>query len=297
LREIAIIGATASGKSDLALEVADRENGVILSIDSLSIYKEIDIVSAKPSKDDLQKIIHFGIDEIYPNQYFSVVTFIDLYHKAKKFAQENMKNLIIVGGTSFYLKSLLTGISKIPPIEKRTEEKRDEILKNLEDGWKFLNSRDPIYASKIAKNDRYRLEKALDILIQTGETPTEWFQNNRPQPILSNDIPIFNISIERDILRERIKIRTEKMLNRGLVDEVAYLIKKYGRDIHPMKAIGIKETIQYFDGEVESIDKLKELISTHTAQLAKRQTTFNRTQFREFKVSNINNHQNLPPHI
>ena len=284
MREIAIIGATASGKSNLAFDMAKREDSYILSIDSLSVYKEIDIVSAKPSKEMLSQIHHFGINEISPNQSFNVVTFIEFYYRAKKIAEEEQKNLIIVGGTSFYLKSLLTGISSLPQISSETTNRRNQLLQDIKSGWEFLYKYDSEYALKIGKNDRYRLEKAIDILLETGETPTVWFQTNRPKPIISNEIDIINISVDRDSLRKKIKNRTEKMFKSGVIDEVAHLINKYGKQIQPIKAIGIKEIVQYLNGEIENIDEVKELITIHTSQLAKRQTTFNRTQFKEFNI-------------
>ena len=117
----AIIGPTASGKSDLAISLAKKLNYEILSLDSLSIYKEIDIASAKPSKKELKEIKHYGVDEIYPNEKFDVTKFIEIYKKIPH------KNIIIVGGTSFYLKAMIDGISKMPNI---TEEIKKE-AKNL----------------------------------------------------------------------------------------------------------------------------------------------------------------------
>ncbi|HFB53666.1 MAG TPA: tRNA (adenosine(37)-N6)-dimethylallyltransferase MiaA, partial [Sulfurimonas autotrophica] len=109
MKQLAIIGPTASGKSDLAIKIAKQMNAYILSIDSLSIYKEIDIVSAKPSREELEEVEHFGINEIYPNEHFSVEIFIKLYEDVVQRCKKEEKNLIIVGGTSFYLKSLLDG--------------------------------------------------------------------------------------------------------------------------------------------------------------------------------------------
>ena len=111
MKEIAIIGSTASGKTGLSLDIANKTNSIILSLDSLSVYKEIDIASAKPTKEERGDIPHFGINEVYTNQEFDVMQFINSYKNAKKFALENQKNLIVVGGTSFYLKTLIEGIS------------------------------------------------------------------------------------------------------------------------------------------------------------------------------------------
>ena len=275
--QLAIIGPTASGKSDLAIKIAKKINAYILSIDSLSIYKEIDIVSAKPSKAELNEVRHFGIDLLYPNEYFSVDIFIQLYKEVLQKCQDERKNLIVVGGTSFYLKSLIDGLSQIPTITKEISLQAEIKLKDLESCYNFLFGVDEKYMKNISPNDRYRIEKALLIYEASSLTPSEWFRENPPKPIIEN-LPIYNIEVDRDVLRERIKKRTLKMLEAGLIDEVCYLEQKYTRLPHAMNSIGIVEVLEYLDNKV-SINEMLENISIHTAQLAKRQQTFNRTQF------------------
>ena len=277
MKQLAIIGPTASGKSDLAIAVAQKTDAYILSIDSLSIYKEIDIVAAKPSKSELNAVKHFGIDELYPNEYFSVDIFIDLYKKTVAACQKDDKNLIIVGGTSFYLKSLLDGLSPLPEITSQTQRIVERKLQNLEECYELLSSLDSAYMQKIAPNDRYRIEKALLIYEASKLTPSKWFQAHPPQPVIAN-LPVFNIDVEREVLRKRITLRTQKMYEMGLIDEVCYLEQKYTRSPHPMGAIGIVEVLEYLDAKVSKEEMLQN-ITTHTAQLAKRQQTFNRTQF------------------
>ncbi len=289
IKQLAIIGPTASGKSDLAIQTAQKMDAYILSIDSLSIYKEIDIVSAKPSKDELAMIKHFGIDEIYPDEYFSVDIFIDLYKKVIKKCKNNNKNLIIVGGTSFYLKSLLDGLSKLPDITKEIEDRVKDRLQNLQESYNFLKSIDDIYMKNIDKNDSYRIEKAMLIYEASSLPPTQWFKQNPPQPIITN-LDIFNIDVDRDTLRKRIELRTSKMLDMGLIDEVCYLEQKYTRKPNSMGAIGIVEVLEFLDGKVSKDEMLKN-ISTHTAQLAKRQQTFNKNQFKNIISKKLNDLQ------
>ena len=277
MKQLAIIGPTASGKSDLAIAVAQKTDAYILSIDSLSIYKEIDIVAAKPSKSELNSVKHFGINELYPNEYFSVDIFIDLYKKTVTACQKDSKNLIIVGGTSFYLKSLLDGLSPLPKITSQTQRIVETKLQNLEEAYAHLSVLDSEYMHKIAPNDRYRIEKALLIYEASKLTPSEWFQTHPPQPVIEN-LHVFNIDVEREVLRQRISSRTQKMYEMGLIDEVCYLEQKYTRAPHPMGAIGIVEVLEYLDAKV-SREEMLQNITTHTAQLAKRQQTFNRTQF------------------
>ncbi len=277
MKQLAIIGPTASGKSNLAIKIAQKIDAYILSIDSLSIYKDINIVSAKPSQKELDTIRHFGIDMLYPHEYFSAEIFITLYKKVVQICQNDNKNLIIVGGTSFYLKSLIQGLSPLPCIDAKVKSRVALQMRDLEKCYKFLLNRDSAYMQKIDINDSYRIEKALLIFEASGLTPSKWFENNPPL-CMSEEIPIYNISVTRDVLRERIAKRTKKMLEDGLIDEVCSLEKNYSRLPNAMGSIGISEVLEYLDGNV-SKEEMLELISIHTSQLAKRQQTFNKTQF------------------
>ncbi len=279
IKQLAIIGPTASGKSDLAIKIALHIDAYILSIDSLSIYREIDVVSAKPSKEELKAVKHFGINVLNPDEYFSVDIFIDLYREVLKECEKDAKNLIIVGGTSFYLKSLLQGLSTLPKITDDVKNIVNEKLSDLESCYNFLSKIDTEYMQKISPNDSYRIEKALLIYEASKLSPTEWFVKNPPKPIIKN-LDIFNIDVERDVLRDRISKRTNKMLDMGLLDEICYLEQKYTRLPHSMSSIGIVEVLEYLDNKVTK-EKMLENISIHTGQLAKRQQTFNRTQFKD----------------
>ncbi len=277
MKEIALLGATASGKSALAIEIAKEVNANILSLDSLSIYKEVDIVSAKPSLGEREGVKHFGIDVLYLNEYFSVSTFFKLYKDAKKSSIKEGKNLIIVGGTSFYLKSMLDGLSpKISP-SNQTLNKIKNRLQNLDDAYLFILNNDATYANKISSKDSYRIQKWYEIYFEIGLSATDFFEKNRKEPLISN-INIFDIEVDRDVLRDRIAKRTSRMIEEGLIDEIFYLEKKYTRLPNPMKAIGIVETLDYLDGKID-LKSLNSLITTHTIQLSKRQETFNKSKF------------------
>jgi len=278
ISQLAIIGPTASGKSDLAVTIAEKFNAIILSLDSLSIYKEIDIASAKPTRSERGGIPHLGIDLLRPNETFNVTLFANLYKQVYSQAQKEKKNLIIVGGTSFYLKVLIDGISKLPAIDMETAEKVKNAISNPEQSYSMLSRLDPDYMKTIALGDRYRIEKALEILYATGSVPSQYFKHHPPVSSVIGTLPIYRIVVEKNLLRDRISKRTAKMLNIGLIDEVASLEKKYSRMPNCMKAIGIKEVLDYLDGRIEK-NVLAEKITINTARLAKRQTTFNRSQF------------------
>lgn len=277
MKEIVIIGSTASGKTALSLEIANKTNSIILSLDSLCVYKEIEIASAKPTLKERGNIIHFGIDEVYPNEEFDVIKFIELYKKAKDYAIKNEKNLIIVGGTGFYLKALINGLSKGIDSKIKLDISQNE-------AYDLLYEIDEKYMSKIEKNDRYRIEKAYAIYKETGLSPTSYFEKN-PKIALAKDLKIFEILWDKEELKNRISQRTKIMINSGLIDEVIFLEKKYSRSPNCMASIGIVETLEYLDGKLSKLE-LEEKISANTAKLAKRQNTFNKGQFLD-KTSNI----------
>ena len=277
IKQCAIIGATASGKTALAIEMATKYNAVIFSIDSLAIFKEMDIVSAKPTQKEQAGIRHFGIDALEPTEHFSAAKVALLYQEALAFAKKQNQHLIIVGGSSFYLKSLLTGLSEIPTFSDKTVSKAKEMLADIEAVYTLFERVDPQSLLNIERNDAYRLEKLLLIYLETNEKPSVYYAEHPAQPIIES-LEIFDLQNDRDYLRQRIALRTELMLKGGLVDEIAKLEYKYGRKPSSMKAIGVIETLRYLDNEID-LETLKDEITTHTSQLAKRQTTFNKTQF------------------
>ena len=276
MRQIAILGPTASGKTSLSINLAKELNANILSLDSLSIYKEIDIASAKPSIKERDGVKHFGVDSLHVNEEFNVTTFFELYKEAKKQSLQETKNLIIVGGTGFYLKSMIDGVSYKPKLSKETKLK---VSQNLKNGYKLIEKYDKIYAKNISNSDSYRIEKWLEIYFQSNIVPSEFFKLHKKEPIIDN-LELYEISIDKEVLRKRIELRTQIMLDSGLIDEVFFLENKYTRAPNPMKSIGIKETLSFFDGELSKTE-LKEKIIINTAKLAKRQRTFNTSQFDE----------------
>ena len=277
MKEIAIIGSTASGKTALSLQIAHITNSVILSLDSLCVYKDIEIASAKPTLEERGDIIHFGIDEVYPNEEFDVIKFIELYKKAKVYCLANSKNLIIVGGTGFYLKALIEGLSQ-------GVDSKIKLDIPLCEAYDLLYDLDKDYMQRIERNDRYRTEKAYAIYKQTGLSPTSYFEKNPKIPV-AKDLKIFEILWDKEELKKRIAKRTKIMIDQGLIDEVIFLEKTYTREPNCMASIGIIETLEYLDGKLTK-QELEEKISSNTIKLAKRQNTFNKSQFTN-KTSNI----------
>ncbi|MDZ7818145.1 MAG: tRNA (adenosine(37)-N6)-dimethylallyltransferase MiaA [Aliarcobacter sp.] len=265
MKEIAIIGSTASGKTALSLQIAALTNSIILSLDSLCVYKDIEIASAKPTAQERGDIIHFGIDEVFPNVDFDVIKFIELYKKAKNYALENDKNLIIVGGTGFYLKALIEGLSQGVESKIKLDIPQDE-------AYDLLYEMDKEYMQKIERNDRYRIEKAYAIYKQTGLCPTLYFEKNPKIPV-AKDLKIFEILWPKDELKNRIAQRTKIMIDSGLIDEVIFLEKKYTREPNCMASIGIIETLEYLDGKLTK-KELEEKISANTVKVSKKTKYF-----------------------
>ena len=272
--QIAIIGTTASGKSDLALSIAREMDAVILSLDSLCIYRQIDIASAKPSEEQLREIRHFGVNLIYPNEYFSVGEFIKEYAAARAFAERSGAPLIITGGSGFYLKAMLSGLApKVPDF--KSEISNDEI-------YALAQRIDPEFAAKLSAADSFRLKKWLSIYKFCDEAPSKFLRENTAPPVIS-DIKIFEIDAPKQWLAQRIEARTKAMFERGLLEEAEFLFARYGSECRALGCIGLKECGQLLRGQI-SRAQCEQLVSLHTVQLAKRQRTFNRSQFAD-KIS------------
>ena len=278
MKKIALIGTTASGKTNLAHKLAKASNSIILSLDSLCLYKELNIINAKPDNQMLEEIKYFGINLISVNENYNVGLYFYEYKKALEFAKNNEKNLIITGGSGFYLKAMLDGLSP----------KINDINHNL--------SLDEIYNlmlkidknSNISANDTYRLNKWYSIYKSTNEIPSLWLKANTKKALIK-ELKIYDILWDKDILNERIRLRTKQMLSLNAYDEVINLYKIYG-DTKALNSIGAKEIIDCFNQKI-SKDELEDLITIHTRQLAKRQRTFNK-KFNA-KVFNIKSEEDL----
>ncbi|ANV97833.1 tRNA (adenosine(37)-N6)-dimethylallyltransferase MiaA [Helicobacter enhydrae] len=286
LRLIAILGGSGSGKSALGLELAHQLDCEIFSLDSLSIYREIDIASAKPTQAELQAIHHYAINHLKPTEENNAMLFHSLLLEAIAQTKHKGKDtLLIIGGSSFYLKSILGGLSAMPTLTTQQKQEIHQQIAQISNPYEFLLSIDS--QTTINPKDSYRVCKALEIYFATHTPPTQYFQEN-PQKPFCYPIEKYSLALERQVLRERISQRTQAMIANGLIDEVQNLIRNYGTHIQPANAIGVKETIEYLSQTplnpkptiiAQNLEELGSLISTHTAQLAKRQNTFNRTQF------------------
>ena len=272
---IVICGPTASGKTALSIELAKKINGEIVSADSMQIYKDMDIGSAKVTKEEMQGIKHYLIDIKKPDERYSVAD----YKKDAKTAIEEIltkrKVPIIVGGTGLYIDSLIYEIeyqnikideSYRKELEKIKEEKGLEVLYNM------AKKIDPEAMKKISSNDYKRITRILEIYKATGKTKTQQEAESRLKDIPYN-YKIFAINYDRDKLYERINKRVEIMIENGLIDEVKNLINNYSKFPTAMQGLGYKEVKEYLDG-ILSKEEMIEKIKQESRRYAKRQFTW-----------------------
>ena len=272
---IVICGPTASGKTALSIELAKRINGEIISADSMQIYKDMDIGTAKPTAEEMGDIKHYLIDCISPDVRYSVADFKKDAINAIEEIVSKGKRPIVVGGTGLYIDSLIYGIDYN---EVKTDlNYRDYLEKVIEEkGLDHLYNKaceiDPEAMNKISKNDKKRICRVLEIYKSTGKTKTQLEIESR-QKESKYEFDVFAINMERSVLYERINKRVDIMINNGLIDEVKNLIGKYDEIPTAMQGLGYKEVVQYFDGiysKEEMIDKIK----MESRRYAKRQITW-----------------------
>jgi len=273
---IVILGPTASGKTKLSIELAKEINGEIISADSMQVYKYMDIGTAKPTKDEMQGIRHYLIDEIYPDELFSVAKYQKLALKYISEILQKGKVPIMVGGTGLYIKSVVENISFTETsidIEFRKEMGRIAEEKGNSYLHKMLEEIDPEAASRIHENDVKRIIRAIEVFRQTNKTITE--VNNESKKIKPiYNFNVFGLTMDRQNLYQRIDKRVDMMIEAGLEDEVKKLLDMgYGSNTTAMQALGYKEIILYLNGEI-SFDEAIYIIKRDTRRYAKRQLTW-----------------------
>ena len=268
-------GPTASGKSKLAVELAKKINGEIISADSMQIYKDMNIGTAKITNQEMQGIKHYLIDFISPEQRYSVSSFKKDAEDAIEKILSNGKTPIIVGGTGLYIDSLIYGIEfQDEKIDTKYREKLNKIaeIEGLEKLYKKAQKIDPEAMAKISANDRKRIIRVLEIYHKTGKTKTEQEKESRKNEVKYN-YKVFAITIPREKLYERINKRVDQMLEQGLIEEVKKILEKYSYFPTAMQGLGYKEVIEYLENKItkeEMIEKKKK----ETRHYAKRQITW-----------------------
>ena len=270
---IVICGPTASGKTSLGIQIANLINGEIVSADSMQIYKDMDIGSAKPTKEERMQAVHHLIDFVDPDKRYSVADFKkDAEKKIKEILEKN-KIPIIVGGTGLYVNSLIYNIHYN---EIKTDLEYRKSLENIdvEELYKMAEEIDSVALKKIALTDRKRISRILEIYHSTGKTKTELEKESRHEP--EYDYKVFVLNMNRQKLYDRINLRVDLMIKDGLVDEVKRMLEKYSEFPTAMQGLGYKEIVDYLNGNC-SINDAIEKIKLETRRYAKRQLTWFRS--------------------
>lgn len=291
---VVIVGPTASGKTALSIELAKRINGEIISSDSMQIYKDMDIGTAKVTKEEAEGIKHYLVDCVSPDERYTVSDFKKDAEKAIEEILAKGKTPIVVGGTGLYVNSLIYGIEYQDM--NFDEEYRNELMEKAEteDGLKMLwdeaNKIDPEAMTKISHNDKKRIVRVLEIFKATGKTKTEQEILSRQKGV-KYDYKVFGITMERGKLYSRINLRVDLMIENGLEEEVRNLVNKYTKFPTAMQGLGYKEVVEYFEGNLsreEMIDKIKQ----ESRRYAKRQLTWFRKNKETIWLDSSNDMQN-----
>lgn len=268
-------GPTASGKSKLAVELAKKVNGEIISADSMQIYKEMNIGTAKVNKEEMQGVQHYLVDFVSPDERYSVSNFKKDAEKAIEEILEKGKTPIVVGGTGLYIDSLIYGIEfQNEEVDLEYREKLNKIAdeKGLESLYKKAQEIDPEAMKKISINDRKRIIRVLEIYHKTGKTKTEQELQSRKNEV-KYEYKVFAITMDREKLYERIEKRVDFMIEQGLIEEVKQILEKYHTFPTAMQGLGYKEVVEYLKGSCTK-EEMIEKIKKETRHYAKRQLTW-----------------------
>jgi tRNA dimethylallyltransferase len=264
-RLLAIIGPTASGKSDLAMAVAKSAGAEILSADSMQVYRGMNIGTAKPTPHQMAEVRHHLIDVVEPTESFSVARFVEM---ADEVITGSSKPLIVVGGTPLYYKALFEGLFEGPSADEATRKKLEDV--ESAELHARLTKVDPEAAGRIHVNDRKRLVRALEVFELTGK-PISSLQTDWPSGKARHEAVWVGLAWDREVLNRRINARVTKMIKSGWVEEVRGLLGAHGELSQTAdEATGYREIIEYLRGKM-SKDEAIEQIKIATRQLARRQ--------------------------
>ena len=268
---IYLTGPTASGKSQLAIEVARRIDAEILSVDSMAVYQGMDIGTAKPSAEARASIPHHLIDMVAPTEDYSVSQFVqDAHAQAREIASRG-KRVLLVGGTPLYLKSLFCGMFLGPPADWEFRQQVEDDVAQF--GQESLRERlflaDPLSAHKLLPNDIRRMTRALEVLRATGVPMSHW-QTHFERFKMPTSCKAFVLAWERPKMHERVGRRVDLMFQEGLLQEVRALVEKHGRlGRTASQAVGYKEPIEFLNGVIDQA-MMVEQVKAHTRQFVRR---------------------------
>jgi tRNA dimethylallyltransferase len=284
-KAVLIAGPTASGKSALALELAQKTGGVVINTDSMQVYRDLRIITARPTMEEEARAPHRLYGHVDAAVNFSAGAWVADAEKVLAEARAEQRLAVFIGGSGLYFKALTHGLSAVPPIPA---EIRDAVRARLErDGVEALHAelarRDPVSAERLKPRDRTRIARALEVVEATGRTLPDWHREGLPPLLPPGEFSALFLAPEREQLYARIDARFDAMLDAGALEEVAALA---GRKLDPllpaMKAHGVPALIRYLGGEITR-EQAAEIGRADTRHYAKRQFTWFRHQLPEFE--------------
>ncbi|MCU7834375.1 MAG: tRNA (adenosine(37)-N6)-dimethylallyltransferase MiaA [gamma proteobacterium symbiont of Taylorina sp.] len=276
-----IMGPTASGKTDLAIELVKHHPFEIISVDSALIYKGMDIGTAKPSHEELSLAPHRLINIIDPSESYSTARFRKDALTAMQEIHADNKIPLLVGGTMLYHRSLLYGLSELPKADDEVRGRLEQQAK--QEGAEFMHRRlaevDQVAAQRIHPNDPQRVQRALEVYEITGKCMTQLQQESQAEALAWNTYKIVIAPDSRDLLRQRIAVRFEQMIENGFIEEVEMLFHRGDLDLSlsSMRAVGYRQVWEYLEGKTTKAQMIEQGI-TITRQFAKRQMTWLRRE-------------------
>jgi tRNA dimethylallyltransferase len=286
---ILIYGPTASGKSEFAVKLAKKINGEIINADSMQVYKELKILSARPSQKDYKKINHhlYGFQSVKKN--FSTGEWLNLVNEKIQNVKKRKNVPILVGGTGLYFKALIDGLVNIPNIPIKFRKKIRSLHRKIGSKKFYSNliKLDPLVKNHVNPSDTQRSIRAYEVKLFTKKSIYDWFKSTKSNYEQKDFYKIY-IDFPRNELLNRISLRSQDMIEKGAISEVKNFIKlKVRMDKSANKAIGVKEIKEYLNKKI-NINDVIEKISIKTRQYAKRQTTWGRGNMQNWNKFNSN---------
>ncbi len=285
IRALLIAGPTASGKSALALSLAERLGGTVVNADSMQVYRDLRVITARPSKDEERRIPHALYGHVDAAENYSTGRWVADAARTLKEVQSEGRLPIFVGGTGLYFRALTQGLSDIPPVpaEVRTRVRGDAEGIATPDLHARLADADPLTATRLRSSDRQRILRALEVFAATGRSLAEWQQKPGVPMLRPEEARAVFLSIERDELRGRIDARFDAMVAAGALEEVRALVaRRLDPALPAMKAHGVPWLMRHLRGEI-SLEEAAAGGKADTRRYAKRQETWFRHQLKEFR--------------
>ena len=270
MKGIVLAGPTGVGKTDLSIKLAKILDADIISCDSAQVYKEMNIGTAKIKENEMNGIKHYMLDVLEPREKYSVGEYQRAVDKILAQKEKEGRAVILTGGTGLYINSVVNGLSSLPESDPKL---RDELMAlSVDELYEKLLELDPEAAEKIHKNNKKRVERAVEVCLITGKKFSVFSKEN----VKNNNYDFLKVCLTRDreILYKRIDKRVDIMMNEGLLDEVTALYKKYGVEIlRKINIIGYTQLIDYIEGKI-SLETAVEFIKRDSRHYAKRQMTW-----------------------